>query len=363
MGATSSQAADLEEEERKIPVESTTTTDNVKIHLAQPLNSKDDSLKLPAEIGAKLADLIESDCGRPRGSVRLIHYTFWITRGTRPVGVASVTPVKHGDSRIEYFCVAHGPDRTADAARLMQAVVTAWKAEHAQSSRLRLLFVMPVSAPESQRQFFEHQGFVTQDKLLTGSNGIASAQMVLDLRGREQKEPKEPVPSSTTSTSTAASKVVGTSATNVQKLKAHRARPDNFPSGTLSRSKRRQLLALLKSWCGGTTLPGHTFWVTTSDGKVVALASLEMLPNGNVARLTNVCASPADRRKGYTKRLLSWMLDKWREMHDGEIHIYLEVREDNTAAESLYRSLGFRSLDVLRMRNGVQVTEMVLNES
>jgi [ribosomal protein S18]-alanine N-acetyltransferase len=56
--------------------------------------------------------------------------------------------------------------------------------------------------------------------------------------------------------------------------------------------------------------------------------------------LENIVVSLSARRMGVGKRLLERLLDEARETHSASV--FLEVRESNAAARSLYEKLGFR---------------------
>lgn len=56
--------------------------------------------------------------------------------------------------------------------------------------------------------------------------------------------------------------------------------------------------------------------------------------------LENIVVLPGARRRGVGKRLLEALFEEARKTHSPSL--FLEVRESNLAARSLYRSLGFR---------------------
>lgn len=61
------------------------------------------------------------------------------------------------------------------------------------------------------------------------------------------------------------------------------------------------------------------------------------------ASLLNIAIAPCFQGKGYGKKLLSAFLDCMRER--GAQEVWLEVRESNTAAISLYQALEFNEFD------------------
>ena len=56
--------------------------------------------------------------------------------------------------------------------------------------------------------------------------------------------------------------------------------------------------------------------------------------------LENIVVAPAARRTGLGKRLLNALLSQARETNSAAV--FLEVRESNTAARSLYEKTGFQ---------------------
>ncbi|MCX7965892.1 MAG: ribosomal protein S18-alanine N-acetyltransferase [Syntrophorhabdaceae bacterium] len=57
------------------------------------------------------------------------------------------------------------------------------------------------------------------------------------------------------------------------------------------------------------------------------------------AHITNFAIKPSFRRKGYGAKLLSYVIDYFKEK--GVVEFFLEVRESNKAAINLYRKFGF----------------------
>ena len=77
--------------------------------------------------------------------------------------------------------------------------------------------------------------------------------------------------------------------------------------------------------------------VACLDGRVVAYGGMTyVLDEGSV---TNIATHPDARRRGIGRRLTGAMLDRARSL--GLCRVFLEVRESNLAARSLYEGLGF----------------------
>lgn len=60
------------------------------------------------------------------------------------------------------------------------------------------------------------------------------------------------------------------------------------------------------------------------------------------ADITNVAVLPAYRKKGIARKLLQQLLDEARQQ--GIYSIYLEVRDSNAAAITLYKHAGFKEV-------------------
>ena len=58
--------------------------------------------------------------------------------------------------------------------------------------------------------------------------------------------------------------------------------------------------------------------------------------------ITNVAVLPAYRKKGIARKLLQQLLDEARQQ--GIYSIYLEVRDSNAAAITLYKHAGFKEV-------------------
>lgn len=82
----------------------------------------------------------------------------------------------------------------------------------------------------------------------------------------------------------------------------------------------------------------------SEDGTIVGFACL--LTVADEGELLNIAAAPSARRAGVGQRLLAHCLALCRER--GVSVLYLEVRESNAPARSLYRKNGFGEIGVRR---------------
>ncbi len=87
-----------------------------------------------------------------------------------------------------------------------------------------------------------------------------------------------------------------------------------------------------------------TVFAAERDGALVGFSCLLVI--GEEAEILNVAASPESRRTGVGQMLLSRMLNEAEER--GVRDVYLEVRDSNAAARSLYRKNGFAGIGVRR---------------
>lgn len=78
--------------------------------------------------------------------------------------------------------------------------------------------------------------------------------------------------------------------------------------------------------------------VEDDGGSVAAYALLRM--QGRKGHLQSLAVDPAARRRGFGRALIAAAEDEARAR--GGRHMQLELREDNGAAETLYKSLGYR---------------------
>jgi [ribosomal protein S18]-alanine N-acetyltransferase len=81
--------------------------------------------------------------------------------------------------------------------------------------------------------------------------------------------------------------------------------------------------------------------MVTPAGEMVGFAFV-MVNENNAAHLTTVGVAPEHRRRGIAARLLEHIEDSLRERDIGTL--MLEVRVGNTAAQELYRRIGFTTV-------------------
>ncbi len=80
--------------------------------------------------------------------------------------------------------------------------------------------------------------------------------------------------------------------------------------------------------------------VATADDRVAGYAIAHSVEE--VAEILNVAVEPSHRRHGVARRLVTDVCRRLGER--GAETVFLEVRESNTAAQALYRALGFTSV-------------------
>lgn len=81
----------------------------------------------------------------------------------------------------------------------------------------------------------------------------------------------------------------------------------------------------------------ETFWVAKLEGDVVGY--LGFMQSFECADILTVCIDPTYRRKGYAESLLCFCLEQMK--INGVEKVFLEVRESNLAARTLYEKVGF----------------------
>lgn len=84
--------------------------------------------------------------------------------------------------------------------------------------------------------------------------------------------------------------------------------------------------------------PLANYFVIEKDGQVLAYMGYYRILDE--AHITNIAVKPDEKRKGYGKALLSFVLDEMK--GNGVSKVTLEVNEKNVAAIRLYESFGFR---------------------
>ena len=86
-----------------------------------------------------------------------------------------------------------------------------------------------------------------------------------------------------------------------------------------------------------TDNPASRTWVTESDGKITGMIVVWLLVDE--AHIATIATHPDHRRQGIASRLLTHALHSLKD--EGAVNSVLEVRESNTAAQEMYRKLGF----------------------
>jgi len=83
--------------------------------------------------------------------------------------------------------------------------------------------------------------------------------------------------------------------------------------------------------------------IIEADGKMAAYGGVGM---GKTMTIENLAVYPEYRNRGYGTMLIRHFLDIAEK--NGYMEVFLEVDVTNTAAISLYKSLGFRTVDTLK---------------
>ncbi len=84
-------------------------------------------------------------------------------------------------------------------------------------------------------------------------------------------------------------------------------------------------------------LTHHAFVVVVNDGEIVGYVFGVGVED--IGEILNVAVADAHRRRGIGRALVSHALDALE--HSGVRQVFLEVRESNTAAQALYRTMRF----------------------
>jgi ribosomal-protein-alanine N-acetyltransferase len=85
--------------------------------------------------------------------------------------------------------------------------------------------------------------------------------------------------------------------------------------------------------------------VLVEDGRLIAFSvSRQTAPDE--WELLNLAVAPAFRRRGAAQRLVKSILES-RQTSTG-VSVFLEVRESNLAARTLYKTLNFQEIDIRR---------------
>lgn len=88
----------------------------------------------------------------------------------------------------------------------------------------------------------------------------------------------------------------------------------------------------------------HTHYLGVFEEGLIGYAGLSSIPNSFAADIQTIGIDPDHRREGYGRKLMELMLAKALSL--GAEQVLLEVRADNEAAISLYKSLGFEQIDL-----------------
>jgi [ribosomal protein S18]-alanine N-acetyltransferase len=89
---------------------------------------------------------------------------------------------------------------------------------------------------------------------------------------------------------------------------------------------------------------GYACWLVELEGQIQAYGVMSV--GAGEAHILNLCVSPAVRRQGYGRKVLSHLLNLARRMRADTA--LLEVRPSNEAALRLYRSIGFNEVGIRR---------------
>jgi ribosomal-protein-alanine N-acetyltransferase len=97
-----------------------------------------------------------------------------------------------------------------------------------------------------------------------------------------------------------------------------------------------------KSFADACSEPENVYLVCDCDGKIAGYCGMwTVLGEGNI---TNMAVAEEYRRKGIAAKLMEELLKRG---HEKEVTIFfLEVRESNTAARTLYENAGFSQIGI-----------------
>lgn len=90
------------------------------------------------------------------------------------------------------------------------------------------------------------------------------------------------------------------------------------------------------------TLSDENYIVIIAKEADALLGYCVLLCTGEEGDITNVCTAPTARGKGVATKMLTALMDTGRSR--GVAEFFLEVRESNTPARSLYTKLGFEEI-------------------
>lgn len=89
-----------------------------------------------------------------------------------------------------------------------------------------------------------------------------------------------------------------------------------------------------------TENPASRCWVVELDGRIVGMLVAWMLVDE--AHIATLATHPDHRRRGIARELLAHVLRSMA--REGAVSSLLEVRESNTAAQSMYRQFGYEAV-------------------
>jgi ribosomal-protein-alanine N-acetyltransferase len=97
-----------------------------------------------------------------------------------------------------------------------------------------------------------------------------------------------------------------------------------------------------KSFADACSEPENVYLVCDCDGKIAGYCGMwTVLGEGNI---TNMAVAEEYRRKGIAAKLMEELLKRGHEK--GVTIFFLEVRESNTAARTLYENAGFSQIGI-----------------
>ena len=88
--------------------------------------------------------------------------------------------------------------------------------------------------------------------------------------------------------------------------------------------------------------PNYRFLVAEESGEILGYCGFVYVLDE--AEIPNVCVSPEARRRGVGTALMQALAEQARTL--GILTLYLEVRQSNTAAQKLYRRMGFEEVGI-----------------
>lgn len=89
-----------------------------------------------------------------------------------------------------------------------------------------------------------------------------------------------------------------------------------------------------------TDNPASRCWVAEEEGKITGMIVAWLLVDE--AHIATLATHPDHRRQGIARKLLTYALRYMS--REGAVTSFLEVRESNTAAHKMYRSLGYEEV-------------------